>query len=387
MDSDEFQKRIDEQVRNICDERNEKAEGTSRREQEEENVGAGNLGEKGKGVEAGEEEEEQEEDQEGSKSEQKKIGTIKSTRQPRTKTPATRQSKRKNGQPPEGESQLVGPVRIKKPRGKTEGVVNDSQPMGSNNATPTMTTQATHQPSNRLTTTTEPRQHELDNQDAEQDTEGESAEEDENKGRILGGIYLDDDTNDANAQSKETAPMSMEDRMSQRLDIEIDAAFAANDRKLYDQLVGEDEDMADIGVRNKKIERRAERQTVMRNDDLFLDNPYAYGQSKRNIDPIDGSNWEGKPTAWDDPSRGESKEEKSDSVKNSQSNYIPNYRPSFRGGRSAGPDGGSGSGHGGVGQSQGSWGRGKQGEEGSNHQNQGSQKGGGSAGQGYAQKK
>lgn len=83
--------------------------------------------------------------------------------------------------------------------------------------------------------------------------------------------------------------------------------------------VGEEEEMADIGVRNTTILRRAERATIRRNDDLFLDNPYAHGQSKAYIDPIDGSNWSGRSMAWDDPSRGETKEEKSEISKSSQS--------------------------------------------------------------------
>ncbi|KAH9813515.1 hypothetical protein DFH28DRAFT_875259, partial [Melampsora americana] len=83
--------------------------------------------------------------------------------------------------------------------------------------------------------------------------------------------------------------------------------------------VGDEEDMADIGMRNKKIERRAERQTIMRNDDFFLDNPYAHGQSKRFIDPIDGTNWEGRSMAWDDPSRGGTKEERNELNRGNQS--------------------------------------------------------------------
>lgn len=83
--------------------------------------------------------------------------------------------------------------------------------------------------------------------------------------------------------------------------------------------VGDNKDMAEIGVRNKKVECRAERQTVMRNNDLFLDNPYADGQTKQNINPIDGSNWEGKPTAWDDPTRGETKPGKGDGYRETQS--------------------------------------------------------------------
>ncbi|EGG06358.1 uncharacterized protein MELLADRAFT_63432 [Melampsora larici-populina 98AG31] len=83
--------------------------------------------------------------------------------------------------------------------------------------------------------------------------------------------------------------------------------------------VGEEEDMADIGVRNKAIEKRAERNTIKRGDDLYLDNPYAHGQVKQFIDPIDGESWEGRATAWDDPSRGESREEKSEVSKGTQS--------------------------------------------------------------------
>lgn len=83
--------------------------------------------------------------------------------------------------------------------------------------------------------------------------------------------------------------------------------------------VGEEEDMADIGVRNKAILRRADRATIKRNDDLFLGNPYAHGQVKACINPLHGSNWSGRTMTWDDPSRGEIKEEKTGLNKNTYS--------------------------------------------------------------------
>ncbi|KAH9808483.1 hypothetical protein DFH28DRAFT_1087684 [Melampsora americana] len=83
--------------------------------------------------------------------------------------------------------------------------------------------------------------------------------------------------------------------------------------------VGENEDMADIGVRNPKIERKAERDTLRHNDDVYLDNPYAFGMVKCHIDPIDGSNWEGKTMSWDDPGRGETKGDKNEISRTTQS--------------------------------------------------------------------
>ncbi|EGG02262.1 uncharacterized protein MELLADRAFT_110340 [Melampsora larici-populina 98AG31] len=50
-------------------------------------------------------------------------------------------------------------------------------------------------------------------------------------------------------------------------------------------------EMADIGVRNPRIYRLAERDTIRYNDDMYLDNPYAITGAKSFIDPFDGSNW------------------------------------------------------------------------------------------------
>ncbi|EGG10058.1 uncharacterized protein MELLADRAFT_94389 [Melampsora larici-populina 98AG31] len=84
--------------------------------------------------------------------------------------------------------------------------------------------------------------------------------------------------------------------------------------------VGEDgTSMADIGIRNPRIQRLAERDTLRYNDDMFLDNPYALNGTKRFIDPLDGSNWEGRTTRWDDPSRTDTRDEKLEPTKSAQS--------------------------------------------------------------------
>ncbi|EGG03699.1 uncharacterized protein MELLADRAFT_65432 [Melampsora larici-populina 98AG31] len=67
-----------------------------------------------------------------------------------------------------------------------------------------------------------------------------------------------------------------------------------------------------IGTRNSRIERRAERITSQRGDDAFLDNPYAFTGKKKNIDPINGSNWEGRKGTWDEPTKVDVKEDRKD---------------------------------------------------------------------------
>ncbi|KAH9807448.1 hypothetical protein DFH28DRAFT_915295 [Melampsora americana] len=601
MDSEEFQRKIDDQIRN-------KGEG----------------GRKGKGVEGKEEggnkgeHQDQGDDTLTADASENQVNT-KNTKNPKTRAQPTRQSKRKNGQPPEPESQLVGPVRIKKPKGKAAiELTNIPQRV---NKPPHNVPQPPHPP--QIPTRNERQDRQIQHKvESEEESEEESVTGVAGGDRVLGGIFLDDQMHDDRQQ---TPPqMSAEDRMSQRLDVEIENAFAEGDRILYDQLtaekrswlefknkdqsacttgvgeksgkevsvkkhvkvvigrelkndlvalstywatamkdlsryiplsifdpswlrqdlnltstkssrtktkdaesiayngspvpsewrttvaqwhrqkdlflaylefykhtevipsmkqhfenvleiqkendgswvmafrydiemrqsyltfrIGDEEAMADIGVRNKKVERRAERSTIMRNDDFFLDNPYAHGQSKSFIDPIDGENWEGRSTTWDDPSRGEAKDEKNGVSKASQSirsalwaqsrsklhtapqvtpsnyhsrphtapttpatyttgfqpptqpanhrsrmnpnyrgnpqNYIHNYRSSFRGGRNNGGEGGSGGNHGGSAGGQRSWGRGKQGEEPSGQQNQSDSRGG--TGKNYTQKK
>ncbi|KAH9822356.1 hypothetical protein DFH28DRAFT_1078609 [Melampsora americana] len=390
MDSNKFQKKIDE---NIRDER----EGASKEEHKDEanNNQATEEG-KGKGVEGKENRGEGSKNQEANNMETQ--DTSKIAKQPKAKTPATRQSKRKNGQPPEPKIQLVGPVRIKKLKSKAADNVPQINETTHN---------ATHQQEVAQPRQTKERSKHVQpnhHKEPKSETEDESAGEDAAGNRVIGGIILDDIVEKAaNSQPVEAIPESQDDRMSKRLDAKIEAEFAAGDRGLYDQLAEEkrnwleDEtdvpkDMADIGVRNKKIERQAERQTVMSNNNLVLDNPYAHGQLKRYIDPIDGSNWESRPTAWDDPSRGESKydKERSEVAKNSQSirgnprNYIPNFRSNFRSGRENGGENGFGGGQSGNGN--GNWGRGRQGEE-----NLGGQQthgnGKGNVSKGFAQKK
>ncbi|EGG00595.1 uncharacterized protein MELLADRAFT_67697 [Melampsora larici-populina 98AG31] len=77
--------------------------------------------------------------------------------------------------------------------------------------------------------------------------------------------------------------------------------------------------MADIGIRNPKIERLAERDTLRCYDDMYLDNPYAITGTKSFIYPMDGSNWEGRSSKWDDPSRTDIKEDKNETTKSTQS--------------------------------------------------------------------
>ncbi|KAH9822622.1 hypothetical protein DFH28DRAFT_864893, partial [Melampsora americana] len=87
--------------------------------------------------------------------------------------------------------------------------------------------------------------------------------------------------------------------------------------------VGPDEEMADIGIRDSKVEKRAERETARRNDDAYIDNPYAHGAVKAHIDPIDGTDWRGKTTMWDDVARGDAAVEarplKTETTRNTQS--------------------------------------------------------------------
>ncbi|KAH9808745.1 hypothetical protein DFH28DRAFT_1099269 [Melampsora americana] len=94
--------------------------------------------------------------------------------------------------------------------------------------------------------------------------------------------------------------------------------------------VGPDEEMADIGIRDSKVEKRAERETARRNDDAYIDNPYAHGAVKAHIDPIDGTDWRGKTTMWDDVARGDAAVEarplKTETTRNTQGrNFDPNY--------------------------------------------------------------
>ncbi|EGG03188.1 uncharacterized protein MELLADRAFT_109514 [Melampsora larici-populina 98AG31] len=77
--------------------------------------------------------------------------------------------------------------------------------------------------------------------------------------------------------------------------------------------------MADIGVRNPVIERLAERDVLRKNDDMYLDNPYAFTGKKCFIDPLDGSNWEGRASKWDDPSKSDAKDDKLEPSKSTQS--------------------------------------------------------------------
>ncbi|EGG11920.1 uncharacterized protein MELLADRAFT_89035 [Melampsora larici-populina 98AG31] len=79
--------------------------------------------------------------------------------------------------------------------------------------------------------------------------------------------------------------------------------------------VGPEEKMPDIGVRDVKVLKRAERETTRRGDDTYLDNPYAFGAVKAMIDPIDQENWEGRRGTWCDTSRNKAKEAKSEKVK------------------------------------------------------------------------
>ncbi|EGG10220.1 uncharacterized protein MELLADRAFT_60733 [Melampsora larici-populina 98AG31] len=299
MDSEEFQTKIDEQIRN----------------EEEETKGAEGSGEKGKGVEGGEGGETNE---------------------------GLEEDSQENGQPPEVEEQVVGPIRIKRPKGKT----NTNQ-----QETPIIPPQLPPNPPTTSKTLLKqqipPIQHDQPNKVG---SEEESESEKEGGNLEVAGIYLDDFNHGAEKDGcADPIPAQPEDSVSQNLDAQTKLAFEQKNRVLYDKLlndkrnwleflakgkagnkikavekggkdiIGEDEDMADIGIRNKAIKRRAERRTMMRNNELFLDNPYAYGQVKMNIDPINGVNWEGRTLAWDDPSRGKSKEVRNEVTKNTQS--------------------------------------------------------------------
>ncbi|KAH9810832.1 hypothetical protein DFH28DRAFT_901946 [Melampsora americana] len=547
MDSEDFQKKIDDQVRNEA------------------------SGSKGKEKEAEARQEEKEERNENV--EEENIEMMKSKARP----PALHQSKRKNGQPAEPAPQTIGPIRIKKPK----------QAVTTSKEGPNQPSNPTQKRIDSPPALENPQQQQTEDPDVELDGPrhkdgnlGSYKEEgsDKEKGKVLGGIYLDDDEGDLNETQVQQNGLTTTERMHQRLDAEIEEAFRRGDRVLYDQLstdkrrwsefankgqrgeveegrerinnevlnrkevkvvrgkqivndlvslspywssamkdlsryiplsifdpawlrqdlnltsnkssraksrdadaisyngspvpsewrtsvaqwhrqkdlflehllhykhtevidsmkehfrnvleiqkendgcwvmafrydiemrqtyltfrVGDEEAMADIGVRNRKIEKRAERQTVMRRDDLFLDNPYAIGQRKQYIDPIDGTNWEGRGTTWDDPGRGETKEAKQEVSKSSQSvrsalwaqarsephtlptptptftnaytvqpptqpanygnnfstnyrgkNYIPNYRANYKGGRGGGADTNGPN----------DWGRGRQGEAG-----------------------
>ncbi|EGG06357.1 uncharacterized protein MELLADRAFT_63433 [Melampsora larici-populina 98AG31] len=126
MDSEDFQKKIDDQIRNKIEGGSKETEGSKRGGEEEEGNTGENQGEnqgvdneEGKGEEneneGGEESENAgEEDQEAGQ----EIGKSRTTKQVKTRAAPTRQSKRKIGQPPDSGPQLVGPVRIKKPKGK-----------------------------------------------------------------------------------------------------------------------------------------------------------------------------------------------------------------------------------------------------------------------------
>lgn len=121
MDSNEFQKIIDDQIRNVGEENNRREGGS--------NEGVKETGDvKGKGAEGEQQEEGTNQEEEGQDEGQGTEETIKSTKQPKGRTPGTRQSKRKNGEAPEVESYQVGPIRIKKPKGKPneEGAASTS---------------------------------------------------------------------------------------------------------------------------------------------------------------------------------------------------------------------------------------------------------------------
>ncbi|EGF96997.1 uncharacterized protein MELLADRAFT_70288 [Melampsora larici-populina 98AG31] len=119
--SDKFQKKIDEQVRGDAEEESKGLEGNNQSKGEGRSKGVGKQDEGAEGeetVEAGQGKNQDVnnlgEQEEGNVKE----GDSKTGKQTQGKTPATRQSKRKNGQPPELNSQTVGPVQIKRPKGK-----------------------------------------------------------------------------------------------------------------------------------------------------------------------------------------------------------------------------------------------------------------------------
>ncbi|KAH9813514.1 hypothetical protein DFH28DRAFT_871893, partial [Melampsora americana] len=134
MDSEDFQRRIEEQIRNNdgsggieIKERNEKVEETG------EEKGKG-LEKRKEGVDRGEN---AELDRDIPIDEEVEIqGSVRTAKNSKPKAHPTRQSKRKNGQPPELESQLVGPVRIKKPKGKGVDIPTEVLPASTNNGQP-----------------------------------------------------------------------------------------------------------------------------------------------------------------------------------------------------------------------------------------------------------
>lgn len=79
--------------------------------------------------------------------------------------------------------------------------------------------------------------------------------------------------------------------------------------------VGPDGKMADIGVRDLKVLKRAERETAQRNNDTFFDNPCAFGAVKAIINQVNQVNWEGRKGTWCDAARLEAMEPKSEKVK------------------------------------------------------------------------
>lgn len=131
MDSNEFQKKIDDQIRNPIEGRDQ-GEGGSKEVEVENEKGAGEGGDTDhRNEESGNQEEENQVEGRGD------IDSTKiAAKQPRGKTPATRQSKRKNGEQPDEQPALVGPIRIKKRKGKALPPQNDADNSSSSNIPP-----------------------------------------------------------------------------------------------------------------------------------------------------------------------------------------------------------------------------------------------------------
>ncbi|EGG06847.1 uncharacterized protein MELLADRAFT_63063 [Melampsora larici-populina 98AG31] len=189
----------------------------------------------------------------------------------------------------------------------------------------------------------ERRLEEEDRREEREERERQLAEARAGKKRVA-GIILSDTDEEGDRQRKahvHDAKSQAVERMRKRLEEELDAAYEARNRELYDELVEEkrkwelfqagergekestksglkekDGEMADIGLRDEKVEKRAIRETAKKGEEMMLDNPYARDGTKRFIDPFDGSNWAGRQGAWDDP---RATDNKTDFYKSSQS--------------------------------------------------------------------
>ncbi|EGG09033.1 uncharacterized protein MELLADRAFT_104267 [Melampsora larici-populina 98AG31] len=267
MDSEEFQKQIDEALR------------------KDEEIGKG-KGVEGAGEEAndGREGKESERETEGQAREEELDNNLAPTVEENVpKQITTRQSKRKTAPPPPfppprpSTSKAIGTIRIKKMKLAEETIVNKpkritkpptNKPAPVKPAPRTQSRLIQQQPAeqNLLETNQQIDSSEEEDDEENQGTNGggmwSGAYQTKNRQQrmTVGGITL----GDADEQNPIEEPVSTEPSFDNSIAMRLD-----------EEIGPEGTEMADIGMRNPRIYRLAERDTIRYNDDMYLDNPYA----------------------------------------------------------------------------------------------------------------